>query len=390
LDSSVERMLKEVEEQADFLKEGYENLLKQTREIIKKYNPKENFDKIYISGCGDSYYAGIAMRELIVKYTGIDTEVYQAIEFSRYAYKECTENSLVIAISNSGEVARTIECAVRGKEKGALAIGITSDGESRLAKRANEIINIDIPPVVGLVPGTMSYTGSMLGLAALAFELGYQIDYITKEKQQELLDYLVDVGKMMKNTVKENFELVGKYVDEYFDEENSQVKIYHILGSGPNYATAQFGTMKLLEAASFVSIPQGIEEWAHSQYFVTDKNTHVIFITPQGASHDRANEVMQAVSVVDGKVIAVAEENDEETRKYADFVWPVKVENDIKEEFSSFIYPIPLEILSVHLADKLGQSAMDFDRKPWKKEENFRQIFKSKIKSIPPKENKEG
>ncbi len=389
MDSSVERMLKEVEEQAEFLTEGYEELLNQARYIIDKYRPEEDFDKIYIAGCGDSYFAGIAMRELIVKYTGLETEVYQAIEFSRYAYKEAGEKSLVIAISNSGEVARTIECAVRGKERGALTIGITSDGTSRLAERTNEIINIDIPPVVGLVPGTMSYTGSMLGLTSLAFELGYENGQISKEKQEELLNYLEDVGTMMKKTVSGNYDLIGKYVDEYFNEEESKVNIYHVLGSGPNFATAQFGTMKLLEAASCVSIPQGIEEWAHSQYFVTDKNTHVIFISPQGASHDRANEVMQAVSVVDGKVIAIAEENDAETKKYADFIWPIKVENKLREEFSPFIYPIPLEILSVHIADKIGQSAMDFERKPWKKAENFRQIFESEIKSIPQNEDEE-
>jgi glucosamine--fructose-6-phosphate aminotransferase (isomerizing) len=378
--SRITLMLEEVKEQADLLTQGAEDVGQQVKDLLEKYPALKKTNKIYIVGCGDSYYAGIACQQLLYKYLGIPVEVYQALEFSRYAYETCDENSVVIAVSNSGMVARTVECALRAKEKGALALGITSNKESPLAKTADDTIEIKIPPVVGLVPGTRSYAGSMVSLAIFGFELAEAMEKISKSEKEEAVQYLGKVGAIMRDTVENNYDRISKYVNEFVGS-GKEVSIFHVLGSGPNYATAQFGTMKLLEAAAFESIPQGIEEWAHTQYFVTHKGTHVIFILPKGRAYDRALEVMQAVKVVEGKVIAIAEEDDEEVKKYANFVWTIKGES-VREEFTPFVYAVPLEILSFLIAKASDKNPMDFDEKPWKKEENFRQIFKSKIVSL--------
>jgi glucosamine--fructose-6-phosphate aminotransferase (isomerizing) len=378
--SRITLMLEEVREQADLLTEGAADIGEQVKYLLEKYPTLKKTNKIFIVGCGDSYYAGMACQQLLYKYLGITVEVYQALEFSRYAYETCDENSVVLAVSNSGMVARTVECALRAKEKGALSIGITSNKESPLAQTADEIIEIKIPPVVGLVPGTRSYTGSMVSLAIFGFELAFAIEKITNYEKEEAIQYLEKVGTIMRDTVENNYDKISKYVNEFVGP-GKEVTIFHVLGSGPNFATAQFGTMKLLEAAAFESIAQGIEEWAHTQYFVTHKGSHVIFILPKGRAYDRALEVMQAVKVVEGKVIAIAEEDDEEVKKFANFVWPIKGES-VREEFTPFIYAVPLEILSFLIAKTLDKNPMDFDEKPWKKEENFRQIFKSTIVSL--------
>ncbi|HEY2421846.1 MAG TPA: SIS domain-containing protein [Neobacillus sp.] len=378
--SRITHMLEEVKEQADLLTQGAEDIEQQVKGLLAKYPALKKTNKIFIVGCGDSYYAGIACQQLLYKHLGIPIEVYQALEFSRYVYETCDENSVVLAISNSGMVARTVECALRAKEMGALALGITSNKLSPLAQMSHDIIEIKIPPVVGLVPGTRSYAGSMVSLAIFAFVLAEALGRITENQKIEEVQYLGKVGTIMRDTVEHNYDQISKYVKEYVGE-GKEVSIFHVLGSGPNYATAQFGTMKLLEAAAFESIPQGIEEWAHSQYFVTHKGSHVIFILPKGKAYDRALEVMQAVKVVEGKVIAIAEEDDEEVRKFAHFVWTIKGE-PIREEFTPFVYAVPLEILSFLIAKELNKNPMDFDEKPWKKAENFRQIFKSNIVSI--------
>jgi glutamine---fructose-6-phosphate transaminase (isomerizing) len=375
--SRITHMLEEVKEQADLLTQGAADIEEQVKGLLVNYPTLKKTSKIYIVGCGDSYYAGIACQQLLNKYLKIPIEVYQALEFSRYTYENCDENSVVLAVSNSGMVARTVECAIRAKEMGALALGITSNKNSPLAQASNDIIEIKIPPVVGLVPGTRSYAGSMVSLAIFGFVLAEALGKINEEVKQEAIQYLGKVGTMMRDTVENNYDQISKYVNEYVGD-GKEVTIFHVLGSGPNVATAHFGTMKLLEAAAFESVPQGIEEWAHSQYFVTHKGSHVIFILPKGRAYDRALEVMQAVKVVDGKVIAIAEEDDEEVKKYAHFVWPIKGES-IREEFTPFVYAVPLEILSFLIAKALDRNPMDFDEKPWKKAENFRQIFKSNI-----------
>ena len=207
---------------------------------------------------------------------------------------------------------------------------------------------------------------------------------------KSIFDYIAELGKAMKATVESNFDLIRKYINVYMEAENpNRIKIFHILGSGPNWGTAQFGSMKLLEASGFDSVPQGIEEWAHAQYFTTKPGTHVVVIAPRGESRDRAMEVLQAVTVMDGKKIVIGEENDDELARSADIYFPIVGLDNIKEEFTQLIYPIPLEIMALHMGDALGVQAFEFDQKPWRKSENFRQIFGSKIVPL-NKSNGEG
>ncbi len=378
---SIENMLDEIAGQAKLFQLCTKDLMDQAKAIVRKDGFKEKLNKVYITGCGDSYFAGIATRDTFIRYAGVHTEVYQALEFSRYICNngEVDDRAMVISVSSSGKVSRSVEALLRAKECGALSVAVTANSDGPLAKAAVETMAIHIPASVALVPGTQSYAASQLALTCIALALGEELGTISSNKAKETLEYLDRIGECMKKTVEANYELIGKYVDEYYDS----IHLYHLLGGGPNVATANFGTMKLLEAAGFDSIPQGIEEWAHSQYFTTRPGVHNVTIVPMGESRDRAFEVMHAVRVMDGKVIAIAEEGDTEVWQHADMVWPICGLNNIKEEFSHFVYAIPLEILAAHLGNKGGEGGiLKFAQKPWVKTENFQQIYGSKIVSL--------
>jgi len=381
---SMEIMSDEIAAQAKIFELYGEDIMNQVDSIIQKTDLASKIDRVYITGCGDSFYAALATRDLFIKYTKVHAEVYQAIEFSRYVCpNEVDDKAAVLSISSSGEVARTIECALRAKEMKAFSIGVTSKPESRLAKTANEKIVVEIPAAIGVAPGTNSYMASQLAIICFAIALGKAKGVIDDSQAQEIFDYISEIGNAMKATVENNFNLIRKYIEAYSEEGNpNKIKIFHILGSGPNWATAQFGSMKLLEASGFDSIPQGIEEWAHSQYFTTRPGTHVIVLAPKGASRDRAIEILQAVTVMDGKKIVVGEEDDEELARSADIYLPICGMNNIKEEFTQLLYPIPLEIMSMHLSEVLNVTPFEFESKPWRKTQNFRQIFGSKIVSL--------
>ena len=378
---SIEIMAKEIAAQAKVFELFGPDIIEQVKNIFIKTDLAAKIDRLYITGCGDSYLAGLACRDMIVKYAKIRVEVYQALEFSRYICpNEVDEKAVVLSISSSGRVARTIECALRAKEKNALSIGITRDAESKLAQTANENIVVQIPDSVGVAPGTQSYIASQLAIICFAVVLGLERNVINHEEADQIFDYIAEMGSAMKLTVEGNFELIKKYIDTYTDENNpNRIKIFHILGGGPNWGTAQFGSMKLLEATGFDSVPQGIEEWAHSQYFTTKPGTHVLLLAAKGESRDRALEVLQAVSVMDGKKIVIGEAGDDDLARAADIYLPIVGVENIKEEFSQLIYPIPLELIALHLSDVLGVAPFDFVSKPWRKAENFRQIFDSKI-----------
>ena len=310
--------------------------------------------------------------------------MWQALEFSRYICPyEVKDDSLVISISSSGKVARTIEGVIRANQCGAFTVAITSDAESKLAKVSKGKINISIPDSIGLVPGTQSYHASLLSLYVLAMSLGLENGCIDKETFNKLILNLEKAGDSIRSTAEVNISLVKKYVKAYYSEDStSKVDMIHVLGSGPNWGTAQFASMKFLESAGFDCVPQGIEEWAHSQYFTTRPGVHTILIVPNGESRYRAMEIMEAISVQDGKKIVIGEDDDIELRRSADIYFPIFDFKGFDEDLSPLVFAIPIEILSMFLSEQLGRIGFGFDEKPWLKEENFRQIYHSKIERM--------
>jgi glucosamine 6-phosphate synthetase-like amidotransferase/phosphosugar isomerase protein len=384
MSKSIEIMADEIAAQAKLFELCGDDIMKQVGTILEKTEMASKANRIYITGCGDSYCAGLACRDFFAKYAKVQVEVHHAMEFSKYICPtEVDEQAIVLSISSSGRVARTIECALRAKEMKAFSIGITSNPDGPLAKTAMENIFVNIPNVVGVAPGTQSYIASQLALMCFAIALGKEKGVLSDEDVREIFAYITELGEAMKLTVKNNFELIRKYLAAYSSEENpNKIKIFHILGSGPNWGTALFGSMKLLEASGFDSIPQGVEEWAHTQYFTTKPGTHTVVLAPKGGSRNRALEILQAVTVMDGKKIVIGEENDEELARAADIYLPICGMDGIKEEFSQLIYPIPLELMAMHLSEVLGIKPFEFDQKPWRRAENFRQIFDSRIEPL--------
>ena len=377
--SNVEIMAEHIVAQADMFDKYAQGLYEKCLTFLTKANKKIN--KVYITGCGDSYFAGVCVRDFFIKNTGLHTEAWQALEFSRYVLpQEVDENSLVISISASGSVARTAECAIRAGELNALSVGITTNPESRLAKLSPQLLYIELEENLGLAPGTQSYCASLLSLYCLACSLGKINGKLSDKEVEEIFAYISEICKAMRLTAKNDSSLIRKYVETCFGEKAiNPINMYHVLGSGPNFGTANFGVMKLLEAAGFDSLAQGIEEWAHSQYFTTKPSTHTIILGAKGESHERAKEILSAVSVMNGKKIIIGEENDSELKDNADVYIPICGMDNIKEEYSGLIYCIPLELLAMHISDVVGHSGFQFEEKPWIKEENFKQIFHSRI-----------
>lgn len=379
---ATDLMMNEIKAQAELFDRCSTDLIGQARALVRSFD--RNIDKVFVTGCGDSYFAGIACREAFLRLAKLPCQVHQAMEFSRYICPvEVDSNSLVLTISASGKVARTRECALRASQVGAISVAVTSNNNTPVAKVADRAFVVDIPNVIGMAPGTRSYCASQLALICMAIALGQERKCINEAHIAKLLSDIAQIGRSVTATVDNNSELISKYVDYYFKEGCANMpKLYHILGSGPNSATAQFGSMKLLESCSFTAIPTGIEEWAHSQYFTTDINTHVIFVAPKGESRDRALEVLKAVSVVDGKSIVICQEDDHQLRAAADISFCISTEGDIAEWLSHLIYAVPLEMLALALSKKLNRAGLDFINRPWLKEENFRQIYSSKVRDI--------
>ncbi len=379
---STDLMREEIKAQSKLLTEYSENLY---RDAVRLFQEKVTspIHRIYITGCGDSFFAGMEFKDLFYEWAKVEAFAVHALEFSRYVCPRHVDSStLVLSISASGKVSRTIESAVRAREAGGHSIAITSNNGTPLAKAAGTSFEVSIPNIISLSPGVRSYAASQVSLICLALGLSKVKGTLTDKQIDEILSLLKKAGESIEETVEKTSDIVEKYVSYYFGGNgNDFVKIYHVLGSGMNLGTANFGTMKLLESSGFSSIPCDIEEWAHSHYFAADRNTHVLFLAPEGKSHFRAEEVLSAVPVVDAKSIVICSAEDP-IRRYADIAFPVYGAENLPEWITPLIYAIPIELLSMYISIETGREGLDFTRRPWLKEENFRQIYQSEMKGL--------
>lgn len=362
-----DNMRKGIEGQSVLLREAPRVLYAEIREKLTTVP-----SRVYLTGCGDSHYCGFATRLAFEDWSGITTEPLQALEFSRYTVQYAPTDSLLVAVSNSGEVSRSVEAVKYARHRGLDTIGVTYKLDSRLAEEAQTVIKFDYRDI-GFGPGTMSYMASMLTLYCIAIRLGVLSGKRSVAEAEGLLSRLEGTSDSVDRTIEACREPMRRLAEEATESEK-----FFVVGGGPNYGTALFGMAKLIESARNNTVAQELEEWAHEQYFVTQPGTCTFVLAVPGRSLDRAREQLLAIRDMGGTAVAVCNHNDEETPHLADVVAPVHF--DEEEALSPIPYCVPLELFAYHFAVSHGKVMLGFDDEK-RKEVNFRQIFHSAIPS---------
>ena len=134
--------------------------------------------RIYLTGCGDSHYSGLAARYAIEFWSGVATEALESLEFSRYAVQAAPVDALLVGVSNSGKVSRSVESVRFARQRGLDTLAVTYKPDSRLAAAADQVLQYDYEDI-GFGPGTLSYTASTLALLALGIRLGETTDRLS-------------------------------------------------------------------------------------------------------------------------------------------------------------------------------------------------------------------
>lgn len=355
-----------IEAQAAYLTEGAARELYARAAELPLHRPS----RVYLAGCGDSHYAGLATRYAFERWTGIPTEALESLELSRYAIDAAPADALVVAVSNSGRVARTVECALVASRRGIASLAVTYDPESRLARAAPMTLGWTYRDV-GFGPGTLSYLASLTALYAIALRLGELSGKLSRGEVDTTLEAIRACGAAVEATTRAAGPVAADLANAI-----SPDSLLTILGGGPNQGSAMFAMAKFIEAARHPAVGQELEEWAHEQYFCTGPGTHTVVLAPRGKSLDRAREQLRAVRDVGGRAVAVCAADDAATAALADVVFPLH--GGTPELLSPLVTPLPLELTALRLAQRLGRTMLGFDDQN-RRDVNFRQIFDSAI-----------
>ena len=299
--------------------------------------------KIYLTACGTAAYAGMVGKVLIEKIARVPVEVVVASEF-RYCDPIIDANTVVLAISQSGETADTLAAMEEGRRKGAVIWSIVNAVGSQAMRVADGYIAMQTGPEIG-VASTKAFTAPLLDqymLAVLLADLRGTIDAATRKQLVADLEMIPD---LIAHTLAREPE-VKKVALALKDMKN-----FLYLGRGINMPIAYEGALKLKEISYIHAEGYPAGEMKHGPIALVDKDVPVVCISPRDPWHDKMVSQIQQARARDGIVLAVATEGDEQVQKMADHVLWI---SDVPWMLSPIITVIPLQLLAYHIAALRG------------------------------------
>lgn len=337
--ANYRKMYWEIHEQGEVIARRVDELATEVAAAVGKLDASR-LTSVQQIGCGDSHFVGWASKLAFQKLAGLPLTPAEAFEFAAYDVAGLSSTALAVGVSVSGKVGNTITAVERARQQGISTLAVTNTPGSAITQAAERAIVVGVfSPGSALVPGTLTYLGSLTALYLLAIELGLARGCLTRQEAVDYRETLKQIHLSLREIALTSFPLV----EQYARRQISESPMVCFVGGGPSYGTALFGRAKLLEAAPVQCIAQEVEEWAHLEYFLTGYNSQVIFIAPAGPSRDRVVDMMRTVNRVNGCAIAVADPADDEVKQLARQFWPVPSQ---EEMFSPLACSVPLGILA--------------------------------------------
>ena len=301
---------------------------------------------LWLTGCGDSAFAGQAAELAFLRHSPIAAHPVHALDLARYQVRRLPPGSAVIAASFSGKAGRTIEAAVQAQRAGHHVVALTNAPASDLALASGETLQLDVP-TLGFSPGTSSYVAMMCTLLRLAAELA-QLG-----RGGGLAGELSRLPGQVETTLRQTADVADLTARALLP-----APWIAFLGAGPNEATARFGAAKLLEGPQLLGVATNLEEWAHEQYFVTSAGDPVVLVNPSGAGHDRGLEILSELRFVGARPVVISDRRPPAPEVAGELLLALAA--GVAEELSPVTACLPLALAGFHLARLAGKRSYNF------------------------------
>jgi len=299
--------------------------------------------KIVIVACGTAAYAGMVGKVLIENIARIPVEVDIASEF-RYREPLVDEDTVVLAISQSGETADTLAAIEEGRKRGATIWSIVNVVGSQAMRASDGTITMQAGPEIG-VASTKAFTAPLVDLYMLAVLLGDLRGTLDPGKRRKLVEDLRLVP-----------DLAGRCLDraEAVREVAHSLKdVTHCLyiGRGVNMPIAYEGALKLKEISYIHAEAYPAGEMKHGPIALIDKTMPVVALAPRDPWHEKMRSQIEQAKARSGVVVALATDGDESLPSLADQILWVP---ETPWRLSPVTSIIPLQLLAYQIAVMRG------------------------------------
>jgi glutamine---fructose-6-phosphate transaminase (isomerizing) len=295
-------------------------------------------DRIILTACGTSWHSALVGEYMIENYTRIPVEVEYASEL-RYRNPPLMTNTLLFAITQSGETIDTLAALREIKRKGHPTMAICNVVGSTIAREADGGIYLHAGPEIG-VASTKAYTSQCVVMALLALYFG-RLRHLSYEAGLRIIRELEALPRQVELALGANLE--AKRIAEKYASCNN----FLYLGRQYNFPTALEGALKLKEISYIHAEGYPAAEMKHGPIALVDEHTPSVFIVPQGAVYQKVIANMEEIKARGGPVIAIVTEGDSEATEIADDVIRVPAVADFLQPI---VAVVPLQLLAYHAA----------------------------------------
>lgn len=298
--------------------------------------------RIQIIGCGTSWHAALIGKYIIETLAIIPVEVEYASEY-RYRNPIVPEDTLVFVISQSGETADTLAALKEAKAKGAKVFGITNVVGSTIARETDGGVYIHAGSEIG-VASTKAFTSQVTVLSLIGLLLG-RMRHLSPLEGAQFIEELRSIPDKIQQILDKNEE-IRTIAASIVDSTNA---LY--LGRGVDYPVALEGALKLKEISYIHAEGYPAAEMKHGPIALIDENMPVIALVTKDFLYDKLISNLQEVKARRGRIIAIANEGDENIKSIAEQVIYIP---ETLPVLRSLLNVIPLQLLAYHVADLKG------------------------------------
>ncbi len=295
-------------------------------------------NRVVFTACGTSWHAGLVGEYLLEEFARIPTEVEYASEL-RYRNPPLDHNTLVFAITQSGETADTLAALRECKRKGHASLAICNVVGSTIARETDGGLYLHAGPEIG-VASTKAFTSQVTVLTLLALYFG-RMRHLSVPAGERIIGHLKEMPNTMRRALECHNE-VKRIAAKYAEFDN-----FLYLGRLYNFPVALEGALKLKEISYVHAEGYPAAEMKHGPIALVDERTPSIFVVPRGQIYPKVMSNLEEVRARKGPVIAIACEGDTKIAKMADDVIFVP---DVEEYLQPLVTSVPLQLLSYHIA----------------------------------------
>lgn len=324
-------MLKEILEQPSCIRQALvqdrESVMHIALEILRAKN-------VVFTACGTSRHAALVGRYVFSRVGGKFCEVVMASEFQYFA-DSIDRNTIVIAVSQSGETADVMEGVKKAKERGAKVLSIVNVVDSSLARISDYVLYTNCGPEIG-VAATKSFTSQLVIFYMIAFAMTNRIEYA--------IEKIGGISSVIGNVIEISSRKIREIAEKTVNEGN-----FYYIGRGINFAIASEGALKIKEISYVHAEGMPAGELKHGTIALIDRKTPVIVICPHDYTFSETISNAMETKARGAYIIAVTDESNQAF----DDVMPIP---EVEEIFYPLVAVIPLQIFAYYASTLRGKN----------------------------------